>query len=75
MKYLDAVRSRRDPAAPMPDPDCDAFAVPRDVVESMMGGVDGGADGGAEDDDDDATTDGEVVEDDEGEGRRRVRVG
>ena len=68
MKYLDAVRSRRDPAAPMPDPDSDAFAVPRDVVESMMGGATpGGADGGAEDDDDDATTDGEVVEDDEGE--------
>ena len=63
MKYLDAVRSRRDPAAPMPDPDSDAFAVPRDVVESMMGG----AEGGAEDDDDDATTDGEVVEDEEGE--------
>ena len=63
MKYLDAVRGRRDPAAPMPDPDSDAFAVPRDVVESMMGG----AEGGAEDDDDDATTDGEVVEDDEGE--------
>ena len=63
MKYLDAVRSRRDTAAPMPDPDSDAFAVPRDVVESMMGG----AEVGAEDDDDDATTDGEVVEDDEGE--------
>ena len=42
----------------MPDPDSDAFAVPRDVVESMMGGAEVGADGGADDDDDDedATT-------------------
>ena len=62
-KYLDAIRSRRDPAAPMPDPNSDAFAVPRDVVMTVLGGAEGGAEGGAAADDDDATTDGEDAED------------
>ena len=73
MKFLDAIRERRDPAAPMPDPDSDAFAVPRDVVTAVLGGALGGAEGGAlggadeNDDDDDATTDGEDAAEDRGD--------
>ena len=78
MKFLKAIRARRDPAAPMPDPDSDAFAVPRDMVTAVLGGAEGGAEGGDEggdDDDDDATTDGEAAEDSGDEAEIVPRVG